>query len=197
MDKLNWMRPSPGMSSPPRSSADLEALIARCGLGDRKALDELYKASSAKLFGICLRVLNDRAAAEDVLQEVFVKVWHAADRYASNGLSPISWMATIARNAAIDRLRQRTARREDGGDAIPEMRDRSPTPEQRAVAAGEARRIAGCMEELEAVRRDAVRGAYLDGRTYAELATAAGVPLNTMRTWLRRSLIALRECLAR
>ena len=185
------------MSSPPRSSADLEALIARCGLGDKRALGDLYEATSAKLFGICLRVLDDRAAAEDVLQEVYVKVWHASDRYAANGLSPISWLATIARNAAIDRLRQRRARREEGADAIPEMRDRAATPEQAALAAGEARRIAACMAELEDARRDAVRGAYLEGRTYAELAAAAGVPLNTMRTWLRRALIALRECLAR
>ena len=181
----------------PLTPADIEALIARCALGERAALDELYRATSAKLFGICLRILSDHAAAEDVLQEVYVKVWHAADRYAVNGLSPISWLATIARNAAIDRLRQRISRREAGGDSIPERRDRAATPEQAAVAAGEARRIAACMDELDAARRSAVRGAYLDGRTYAELAEAAGVPLNTMRTWLRRSLIALRECMAR
>ena len=185
------------MSADPRTPADVEAMIARCALGERAALGDLYEATSAKLFGICLRVLGDRAAAEDVLQEVYVKVWHASDRYAANGLSPLSWLATIARNAAIDRLRQRRSRREDGGDAISQMRDRAATPEQAALAAGEARRIAACMGELEGRRRDAVRGAYLEGRTYAELAEAAGVPLNTMRTWLRRSLIALRECLTR
>ena len=185
------------MASSRRTPQEIEDLIARCALGERAALGHLYEATSAKLFGICVRVLNDRTAAEDVLQEIYVKIWHAADRYSANGLSPISWMATIARNAAIDRLRSRRSRREDGGDAMPEMRDRAPNPEQSAVAASEARRIAACMDELEGARRDAVRGAYLDGRSYAELAEAAGVPLNTMRTWLRRSLIALRECLAR
>ena len=185
------------MGRPPRTREDIETLIARCALGERAALGELYEATGAKLFGICLRVLDDRAAAEDVLQEVYVKVWHAADRYAANGLSPISWLATIARNAAIDRRRKRVARREEGGNAIPEMRDRAATPEQAAMAAGEARRIAACMDELDGARRDAVRGAYLDGHSYAELAERAGVPLNTMRTWLRRSLIALRECMAR
>lgn len=176
---------------------DIEAMIARCALGERAAMEALYDATSAKLFGICLRILKDRPAAEDVLQEVYVKVWHASDRYAANGLSPITWLATIARNAAIDRRRARMRRREDGGDAMPELRDRGATPEEAAIASDEAGRIAGCMNELEQAKRHAVRGAYLEGRSYAELAKAAGVPLNTMRTWLRRSLIALRECLAR
>ncbi len=181
----------------PTTPADIETLIARCGMGERAAMEALYAATSAKLYGICLRVLGDRSAAEDVLQEVYVKVWHASDRYAANGLSPITWLATIARNAAIDRARARRRRREDGGDAIPEMRDPAATPEQSVIAASEAARIGACLGELDAERRAAVRGAYLEGRTYAELADAAGVPLNTMRTWLRRSLMALRACLSR
>jgi RNA polymerase sigma-70 factor (ECF subfamily) len=179
-----------------RTPDDIEDLIARCGLGDRSALDALYEAVAPKLFGICLRVLDDRPAAEDVLQEVFVKIWHASDRYAANGLSPITWMAAIARNAAIDRRRATRRRREEAGDVVAELADRAPGAEEMAIAAGEARRIAECMGELQAARRKAVRGAYLEGRSYLELAQEAGVPLNTMRTWLRRSLIALRECMA-
>ncbi|TFL16241.1 sigma-70 family RNA polymerase sigma factor [Jannaschia formosa] len=185
------------MAHRPRTPTEIETLIARCALGERAAMDALYAATSAKLFGICLRVLNDRSAAEDVLQEVYVKVWHASDRYAANGLSPITWLATIARNAAIDRRRTRSRRREESGESLPEMPDRAPTPETVAIAASDAARIAACMEELEASRAEAVRGAYLDGRSYAELARAAGIPLNTMRTWLRRALISLRECMAR
>ena len=185
------------MSGPVRTSEEIEELIARCALGERAAMDALYDATSAKLFGICMRVLDSRPAAEDVLQEVYVKVWHASDRYAVNGLSPITWLATIARNAAVDRRRARARRREDGGDAIPETPDRAPTPEQSAIASGEAARIGACLSELEDAKHAAVRGAYLEGRSYSELAEAAGVPLNTMRTWLRRSLIALRACLSR
>lgn len=185
------------MSDPSRTPDEIELLIARCALGERAAMDALYAATAAKLFGICLRVLGDRPAAEDVLQEVYVKVWHAADRYASNGLSPITWLATIARNAAIDHRRARARRREDGGDAIPQMLDHAPTPEASAVAWGEAGRVKACLDELEAARHAAVRGAYLEGRSYAELAAAAGVSVNTMRTWLRRSLVVLRECLSR
>ena len=175
---------------------EIEELLGQVALEDRKALGVLYDRCAPKLFGICLRVLKDRAAAEDALQESFVKVWKHADRYAANGLSPMTWLITIARNTAIDALR--TQRRAGVGadlDEVLAMPAPGPTPEAAAVAASEARRIAGCMDALEEDRRDAVRGAYLEGLSYAELAEKAGVPLNTMRTWLRRSLMKLKDCL--
>ena len=184
-------------ASSDRSSEAVEALIARCAIGDRAAFEDLYGRTSAKLLGVSLRVLGDRAAAEDALQESFVKIWHAADRYAANGLSPMTWLITIARNTAIDHRRARGARREEGEGPIAAMPAPGFTPEQAVMAAGTASRIAHCMDELPTERSEAVRGAYLHGRSYAELAADAGVPINTMRTWLRRSLIALRECFAR
>jgi RNA polymerase sigma-70 factor, ECF subfamily len=174
---------------------DIEALLARVAMGDRDAFSVLYDATSAKLLGIALRILKDRDAAEDALQEAFIKIWHKADSYSANGLSPMTWLITVARNTAIDRLR---ARRETHGlDLAPEPFDQAATPEHSAIAAAEVRRIVRCLDELEADRRKAVRGAYLMGETYSDLAARFDVPLNTMRTWLRRSLIALRECLAR
>lgn len=175
---------------------DIERLIARASLGDRAAFSDLYDATSAKLFGICLRVIGDRAAAEDALQDSYVKIWNNAARYSANGLSPMTWLVTIARNTAIDRLRARQRLGEDGPPAE-SLAASQPSPEASAVAASEARRIAGCIGELDPDRADAVRGAYLQGMSYADLAERAGVPLNTMRTWLRRSLIRLRECLER
>ncbi len=171
-------------------------MIARMALGDRQAFSALYDATGAKLFGLCLRVLNDREEAEDALQEAFVKIWRNADRYAANGLSPMTWLIALTRNTAIDRLRARR-RHPDGDDGIEDMPARTPTPEAAAIAASEAKRIATCFEELEDVRAQAVRGAYLDGMTYQELAQRHDVPLNTMRTWLRRSLLKLKECLSR
>lgn len=176
-------------------AAEVEALLARVALGDRAAFSALYDATSAKLLGIALRILRDRDAAEDALQDAFVKIWHKADSYSANGLSPMTWLITVARNTAIDRLR---ARRETQAlDQVPERAAPEATPEGSAIAASEARRIARCLGELAPDRRAAVRGAYLMGESYAELAARFEVPLNTMRTWLRRSLIALRECLAR
>lgn len=108
----------------------------------------------------------------------------------------MSWLIAVARNHAIDRIR---ARRRPAAeiDAALDVADPAPGPEAMAVAGGEADRIHHCLEELEQDRADAVRGAYLKGESYAELAERHGVPLNTMRTWLRRSLIRLRECLER
>jgi RNA polymerase sigma-70 factor (ECF subfamily) len=86
---------------------DIEAWLAACTTGDRRAFGKLYSATSAKLFGICLRVLDNRAEAEEVLHDVYVKIWQNAGRYQANGLSPMTWLITIARNSAVDRLRKR------------------------------------------------------------------------------------------
>lgn len=177
---------------------DLERWLAGAALGDRAAFGQLYEATAAKLFGISLRVLGNRAEAEDALQEIYVKIWRNADRYQVNGLSPITWLATVARNHCIDLLRKKRA--EAGRSEMPAddaLRDLTPGPEANAVAAGEAKAIVACLAELEDQKSEAVRRAYLEGETYAELAARFDVPLNTMRTWLRRSLIALRECMSR
>lgn len=181
------------MSNP----AELENLIARTALRDRAAFAALYGATSAKLFGICLRVLKDRAEAEDALQEVYIKVWDRADRYQVTGHSPMTWLITVARNAAIDRLRRRP--RDGGGVDAQDLAlpDPAPGPEARAVAASEAGRVVACLGEQDPDRSAALRGAYLEGETYADLARRFDVPINTMRTWLRRSLQKLKECLAR
>lgn len=175
---------------------EIENLIARCGLGDRAAFSALYQATSSKLFGICLRILRERSEAEDALQEVYLRIWRKAESYVAGGPSPMAWLSTITRNLAIDRLRARAPRADELEDA-PELVAKGPTPEQSAVAAGEAARIGACLGELAPERAGAVRGAYLEGASYTELASRFDVPLNTMRTWLRRSLISLRECLQR
>lgn len=175
---------------------DITKLIVRTSMKDRAAFDALYRNTSAKLFGVCLRVLSDRAEAEEALQEVYVKIWTKADRFAVSELSPISWLVAIARNHAIDRVRARKQVTAEL-DAALDIADPSPGPEAMASAGEEAARIHHCLEELDKDRAAAVRGAYLKGESYAELAARFSVPLNTMRTWLRRSLLKLRECLER
>jgi len=176
--------------------SDIEDMIHRVALHDRSAFEALYTATSAKLFGIILRVLNNRAASEEVLQDVYLRLWQGgAETFTTGKASPISWLATIARNRAIDRLRRNKPSRplEDA----PEPTDPGLGPEGEAIAASERRQINICLDELEPDRAAAVRGAYLDGDTYAELAARHDVPLNTMRTWLRRSLMSLKDCLSR
>lgn len=177
------------------SPADIENLIQRTAAEDQSGFDALYNATSAKLFGVTLRVLGDRAEAEDALQDIYVKIWRNADKYRVNGLSPMTWLITIARNTAIDRLRARRA----GGaelEEVADLADAAPGPEAEAIAASERTRIAACLEELDAQKAGAVRMAYLFGHSYQELAATYDVPLNTIRTWLRRSLQKLRVCLS-
>lgn len=169
-------------------------MIERVARRDRAAFDALYLNTSAKLFGVALRLLNDRSDAEDVLQDVYVRIWQRADSYRVSAASPMSWLITIARHAAIDRLRARPARSEPLEADAP-LTDGEPGPEESAIRLSERRRIEGCLDELEHDRADAVRAAYLEGYSYKELAERHDVPLNTMRTWLRRSLAKLRDCL--
>ncbi len=174
---------------------EIERLIAATALDDRGAFNALYTATSAKLFGVVLRVLNNRNAAEETLQDVYIKIWHNAGRYQVNGLSPMTWLITIARNTAIDARRRKT--READGDLHEMLADSAPGPENRMSEGSGHARLSACFAELEPDRAGAVRRAYLDGKSYAELAAQYGVPLNTMRSWLRRSLLNLWECLGR
>ncbi len=167
--------------------------IANCASGDRAAFRTLYRDSSAKLMGVLLRILGERSEAEDALQEVYTRVWTRAGRFDATKGRGMTWLIAIARNLAIDRLRSRPAAASD--DGLDMVQDSTPRAEARLIAQGEARRVTDCFATLEPDRAAAVKGAYLDGLSYDELAARYAVPLNTMRTWLRRSLLKLKECL--
>jgi RNA polymerase sigma-70 factor, ECF subfamily len=178
------------------ASDDIAVLISRVALQDQKAFADLYKRTSPKLFAVCLRILKDKTDAEEALQEVYVKIWQRADRFAASDYPSMPWLATIARNHSIDMIRSRKPVADEIDQAY-DLADGEPNPEQQAEMKGEGRRIDRCMEELEADRAQAVRSAYVEGHSYQELADQYAVPINTMRTWLRRSLIKLRECMDR
>jgi RNA polymerase sigma-70 factor, ECF subfamily len=169
-------------------------LLAQVALGDRRAFKSLYDATSRKLFSVCLRMLQDRADAEEALQEVYVKIWKNAASYRADLGRPMTWLITVARNQALDALRRRRQASEELDEAE-DVVDPGSGPEGEAIRASEGRRIEDCMRLLEDDRASAVRSAYVEGLSYLELAGRHGVPLNTMRTWLRRSLLKLRECL--
>ncbi|GIX12653.1 MAG: DNA-directed RNA polymerase sigma-70 factor [Paracoccaceae bacterium] len=182
----------------PVTEEEIADCLTRIGRGDRAAFARLYDATAPKLFGLCLRVLKDRALAEDALQEAYVRIWQKADGFTPGGASPMGWLVTLTRNLAIDRLRAaRRAGAPADETALVRLVAADPDGERVAVARAEARRIADCLQELARERAEALRGAYLDGMSYAALAERFGVPLNTMRSWLRRGLAALRECLER
>ena len=177
------------------SDDPVASLLFQVAAQDRAAFRDLYATTSSKLFGVLLRMLGERAEAEDALQEVFTRVWLRAARYDAARARGMTWLIAISRNLAIDRLRARP----DSGigdeaviDALPDL---GSGVETRMIAAGEARRVADCFRTLEADKAAAVQGAYLNGLSYADLAVRHNVPVNTMRTWLRRGLLKLKECL--
>ena len=173
----------------------LDHLLIEVAGGSRNAFESLYRATSSKLFSICLRLLPDRAEAEDVLQEVFATIWHKAHQFDATRASPIAWLAMIARNKAIDRLRAHPARGTLSGiELADEIPDTGASPLQTAVSADDRERLEACMSQLDARKQSLIRAAFYDGSTYEELAQRIASPLGTVKSWIRRGLLQLRGC---
>ena len=174
----------------------ITAAFARIPAGDRAALQTVYRLTSAKLFGVVLRILGDRNDAEDVLQEVYVTVWRKAAAFDPARASPMTWLIAIARNRAIDRLRAtRPNRRIAPLEAADNVADAAPTADRALEASEESSRLHGCLDTLAERERAALRAAFFDGNTYEELAARMRVPLGTMKSWIRRAMIKLKACL--
>lgn len=177
-----------------REGSNLVNLLESTAHGDRAAFAHLYERTSAKLYGICLRLLGSEAEAQDVLQEVYVTVWQKAGRFDATRASPITWLAVLARNKGIDRLRQRPAHGEDL-DAAAAVPDSAPLAFEVIDQERDAARLTDCLDELDERPRAMIRSAFLDGASYPELAEREGVPLGTMKSWIRRGLQRLKGCL--
>lgn len=176
--------------------ARLTDAMQRLAAGDKRALEEVYRLTNVKLFGICLRILGDRKEAEDALQDVYLNLWRRADRFDPERASPISWLATFARNRAVDRLRMGKVRaRSVPVEAAAELPDAAPLADDLLIDADRAERVHGCLDTLDDTTSDAIRAAFFGGHTYAELAEAQEVPLGTMKSWIRRGLARLKTCL--
>lgn len=178
--------------------SSLTLLLAATATRDQQAFADLYAASSAKLFGVVLRILRDREQASEVLQEAYLRIWqHAADYRPDKG-SPMTWMITVARNRALDRRRGR--RPELPLDEIGELEDLSddrPNPLDGIVFGAQARALGQCLGELESRQRQCVLLAYAEGYTHGELAERLDCPLGTVKSLIRRGLLRLKDCLER
>lgn len=184
------------ITSVPERAADLLApVMARLAKGERAALRELYMATNAKLFAVCLRILSDRGECEDVLQDVYVTVWRRAEAFDPARASTLAWLSAVARNRAIDKLRSRRSRLGHTTLDGVEIADPAPRADADWERSMERRRLDACLDGLRAEESGAIRTAFLEGVTYEALAARAGVPLGTMKSWVRRGLLRLRECL--
>lgn len=183
------------MNASPVEHAELSLILLAAGRGDRHAFAELYRLTSPRLFGVCLRMLRERGDAEDVLQEVYATVWRRAESFDPARAGAFTWLLALTRNKAIDRLRQHREHLLDAPDDYDPADENTPSPAQLAEAGQLRRRLQHCLDQLEAPQQAALRAAFFTGATYNELAARRRVPLATMKSWIRRSLIRLRTCL--
>jgi RNA polymerase sigma-70 factor (ECF subfamily) len=174
---------------------ELSRTLMRVAAGDQHAFAELYQRTSAKLFGVCLHMLIDRGEAEEVLQEIYTTVWRRAESFDAKRASAITWLMALARNKAIDRLRQRHENMPTSAIDLDHLVDEQPGPATQAEASQEYQRLQHCLEALEPNQQQSVRAAFFSGSTYNELAARCNVPLGTMKSWIRRGLLQLRTCL--
>jgi RNA polymerase sigma-70 factor (ECF subfamily) len=183
----------------PTTNADLEALLSKIALGDQRAFEQLYRATSAHLLGVAYGVMQQRERAEEVLQEAFLNVWHSAAGFKAQLATPMTWLINIVRNKAIDRLRVGAGMRaaqQALDDAALEVADEAERQPQQLVQNALVRaRIDGCMQSLVAAQKQALALAYFRGLVHAEIAETMGAPLGTVKAWVRRGSDRLRECL--
>lgn len=187
-------------------SRDLSRLLSRAGLGDRAAFGTLYERTSSHLFAVVLRINRDRSQAEDILQEVYVNVWRAAQGFDAAQSQPLTWLTSIARNRAIDSLRRaqtqpqfdsRSHVNDEDSDVYDDKADHAPGPLELLSQASDARALGDCMAVLTASQRQSVALAFYDGLSHAEVAEHMRQPLGTVKSWVRRALMSLKTCLER
>lgn len=178
-----------------RTQTDLAGLLAAAAKGDQAAFERLYVATRAKLYGVVLRILRRGDLADEVLQETYLKVWRNAGEFDPQKASPITWMVAIARNRAIDLIRRKPDISIEDEPAALEALAENPDPLAAREMTDELRRLLGCLGALDDERRRVVLLAYYNGLSREELAVRFEKPVNTIKTWLRRSLIEIRECL--
>ena len=188
------------MADPAAQNEALKQLLAACARRDSAAFARLYEATSAKLFGVAIRILRREDWAEEVLQDCYVNIWNHASKYSAALSAPMTWMTSIVRNRCLDWLRRPNLEvvlgdEEDGGNPIDAQASEAPGPLDELSRTSEARALADCLARLEVKQRQAVMLAFFNGLSHSELAAHLREPLGTVKTWVRRGLIHLKGCL--
>jgi len=173
----------------------LDHLLRAAANGDKSAFRAIFDMTSAKLFGVAVRILKRHDLAEDVMQDAFLKIWDAAPRYRPELGSPISWMVAITRNRAIDVLRKRTEVALDDEQGKGERADDAPDPFEMTAQSRDLKALLQCMEKLGAKQKQCLLMAYYYGYTHEEISQRMATPVGTIKSWIRRGLIQLKGCL--
>lgn len=182
-------------SAPPIARLEIDAALARCAAGDEAALRLLYEAEAGRMLGVAMRLLRRRALAEEAVQDAFVLIWRKAASFDPAKGSGLTWMYTVLRNRALNILRDESRtelRDEPVGEDVEDERD---SPEAAMLKLSDADALRACLEKLEPKRRAAILLAYVQGLSHGELAGRLDQPLGTIKSWIRRSMLTLKECL--
>ena len=180
---------------------EVSMLLARIALRDARAFESPYRRVASRLMAVALRVTQDRAAAEDVLQEVFVTVWHQSAAAAPGQHLTLAWLCVVTRHRAIDLLRKRKPeqplswRDENGEEQSHDIHDESGSPMEQLLAHEDGAQLAHCMDTLEPEPRRALLLSFYEGLTHPEIALHMQRPLGTVKAWTRRSLMRLKGCM--
>lgn len=188
------------MSSANADPERLIRLLAETGAGNQRAFAQLYQACSSHLYALLLRMLKRRDWADEALQDCFLRVWQKADTYAPEKGAPLTWLLTVARYRALDLLRMKRPEvemPEEGEEAPMTFADLGQSPEDGAVEREGMGMLRECMKDLQDEQKRSVLLAYYEGYTHQELARQMNAPLGTVKSWVRRGLSRLRECLDR
>lgn len=177
--------------------AELVWLIGAVAKGDQAAFERIYAATRAKLYGVLLRILGKPELAEEVMQETYLKVWKMAHTFDPTLASPITWMVAMARNRAIDIVRRRSEVSIEDEPEAQNVAAESAPPLARREMTEELKRLLACLGKLDPEKQRIVLLAYYSGWSREQLSTKLDIPVNTIKTWLRRSLLEIRECMGR
>lgn len=169
--------------------------LIRTGEEDREAFRELYQLTSSRLFAICVRVCRNQGAAQDMLHDVYLTIWNRAGAFDPGRGSAIAWMSTIARNRCIDWLRAEYVRRSEPIEGTWEIADPLPLISETMLETEANAGLLACLATLQARERDAICGLFFSGFTHADMAVRQGVPVGTMKSWVRRGLLKLRQAI--
>jgi len=170
--------------------------LVSTGRHDGAAFRSLYDAAAPKLFGFALRILHKRELAEEALQEGFVSIWHSASTYQGGLSAPMTWMAAIVRNKALDILRRADDPLEMDADFMNALPDLDIRPDEALLRSAQAQALAACLSALEGLHRQVIGLAFYHDLSHSEVAQRMSLPIGTVKTWIRRGLERLKTCLA-
>ncbi|MDR6713765.1 RNA polymerase sigma-70 factor (ECF subfamily) [Pseudomonas hunanensis] len=184
----------------PESTFDYQRCLEACAQGDQQALRDLYTQESARLLGVAWRIVRERAVAEDIVHDAFVRIWTRASSFAPERGSARGWIYSITRNLALNFVRDGARQVAIDPQDPSHLQDTDPAHDpEHAMHSFElhahSAKVYRCLEQLEPARRDCILHAYVDGCTHAQIAQRLGTPLGTVKAWIKRGLAALRECM--